>query len=148
MNMGTQEILLILLIALILFGGAKLPELARSLGKGISEFKKAASGFSDSSYEEPKKDVTKKYGHVIKVDGGRIVVDIGKEHGLRKGMSLMVFDEEEIIHPITGENLGTVERKRTELRVVEVYDKVCEAEVIEYSSPSFTVNEMDRVKVI
>jgi hypothetical protein len=41
-----------------------------------------------------------------------------------------------------------VERKRTELRVVEVYDKVCEAEVIEYSSLSFAVNEMDKVKVI
>lgn len=146
--MGMQEIFLILLIALIIFGGAKLPELARSLGRGISEFKRAASGLSDSSYEEPKKDVKKRYGYVVKVDSGRIVVDIGKEHGLKKGMNLMVFDEEEITHPVTGENLGVVERKRTELRVVEVYDKVCEAEIIEYASPSFTVNEMDRVKVI
>jgi sec-independent protein translocase protein TatA len=40
MNIGWQEILLILLIALLLFGARKIPDLARSLGKGIKEFKK------------------------------------------------------------------------------------------------------------
>jgi sec-independent protein translocase protein TatA len=40
MNIGWQEILLILLIALLLFGAKKIPDLARSLGKGIREFKK------------------------------------------------------------------------------------------------------------
>jgi len=37
---GWQEILLILLIVLVLFGAKKLPELARSLGKSLGEFKK------------------------------------------------------------------------------------------------------------
>ena len=37
---GTWELVVILLVVLILFGGKKIPELARSLGKGISEFKK------------------------------------------------------------------------------------------------------------
>lgn len=41
---GTGEILVILLVILILFGGKKLPEFARSLGKGIREFKKACDG--------------------------------------------------------------------------------------------------------
>lgn len=38
--LGTQDILLILIVALILFGPNKLPELARSLGRAVGEFKK------------------------------------------------------------------------------------------------------------
>ena len=44
MNMGTPEILVILFVVLLLFGGKKLPELARGLGKGIREFKDASDG--------------------------------------------------------------------------------------------------------
>lgn len=40
MNFGWQEILLILIIILILFGARKIPDLARSLGRGVKEFKK------------------------------------------------------------------------------------------------------------
>lgn len=40
---GTTEILIILFIVLLLFGAKKLPELARGLGKSMSEFKKASS---------------------------------------------------------------------------------------------------------
>ena len=42
-GLGTGEILIILLIILLLFGAKKLPDLAKGLGKGISEFKKASS---------------------------------------------------------------------------------------------------------
>lgn len=42
--MGTGEILVIMVVILILFGGKKLPEFAQSLGKGIREFKKACNG--------------------------------------------------------------------------------------------------------
>lgn len=42
--LGTGEILVILVVVLILFGGKKLPEFAQSLGKGIREFKKACYG--------------------------------------------------------------------------------------------------------
>lgn len=54
-NIGTGEIILILLIILILFGAKKIPELAQGLGKGIREFKKAMSDVE----EEIKKDSTK-----------------------------------------------------------------------------------------
>ncbi len=40
-NLGPWEIVLILLVILLLFGAKRLPELARSLGKGITEFKGA-----------------------------------------------------------------------------------------------------------
>jgi len=39
--LGTQEIVLILLIVMLLFGAKKIPELAKGLGNGIKEFKKA-----------------------------------------------------------------------------------------------------------
>jgi sec-independent protein translocase protein TatA len=44
LNLGTQEVVLIVFAALMLFGGEKLPELARGLGKGIREFKDASDG--------------------------------------------------------------------------------------------------------
>ena len=43
MSFGATEIIIILVIILILFGGKKLPELAKGLGKGIKEFKKASN---------------------------------------------------------------------------------------------------------
>ena len=44
LNMGGGEIFLIAIAVLLLFGGKKLPELARGLGKGIREFKDASEG--------------------------------------------------------------------------------------------------------
>jgi sec-independent protein translocase protein TatA len=43
-NLGWPEIVVILLVILLLFGGRKLPELARGLGKGLREFKDAVRG--------------------------------------------------------------------------------------------------------
>ncbi len=44
---GTGEIILILFLVLLLFGGKKLPELARSLGKGVKEFRNACQGIEE-----------------------------------------------------------------------------------------------------
>jgi len=46
-NLGGGEIILILAIVLILFGAKKLPELAKGLGQGIKEFKKATDHVSE-----------------------------------------------------------------------------------------------------
>ena len=46
-NLGTGEIILILLIVLIFFGAKKIPELAQGLGKGMREFRKAARDIQD-----------------------------------------------------------------------------------------------------
>jgi sec-independent protein translocase protein TatA len=45
---GSGELIVILCVLLVLFGGKKLPEFARSLGKGIREFKKACQGEEES----------------------------------------------------------------------------------------------------
>lgn len=42
-GLGIQELLVILIIALVIFGPGKLPELGKALGKGISEFRGAVS---------------------------------------------------------------------------------------------------------
>lgn len=42
--LGTGELLIIFCVILLLFGGKRLPELARSLGRGIKEFKEACNG--------------------------------------------------------------------------------------------------------
>jgi sec-independent protein translocase protein TatA len=46
-GVGTPEMLLIFVLVLVLFGGQKLPEFARGLGKSIREFKKAAAGVEE-----------------------------------------------------------------------------------------------------
>ena len=46
-NLGTGEIILILLIVLIFFGAKKIPELAQGLGKGVREFRKAMRDVQD-----------------------------------------------------------------------------------------------------
>ncbi|HEY1286327.1 MAG TPA: twin-arginine translocase TatA/TatE family subunit [Solirubrobacterales bacterium] len=51
-NIGPLEVVVILIIALIVFGPKRLPELGRSLGKGIREFRGSLSG-DDSDDEEP-----------------------------------------------------------------------------------------------
>ena len=43
-NIGTGEIILLLLVALLLFGAKRLPEIGRSLGSGMREFKDSVSG--------------------------------------------------------------------------------------------------------
>ena len=55
-GLGTTEILLIVLVLLLFFGGKRIPELAKGLGKGIREFKDASSGKSEENKEMQKKD--------------------------------------------------------------------------------------------
>lgn len=53
-GLGPQELIIIFLIILLLFGSTKLPELARGMGKAMREFKKATEGKYDE--EEDKKE--------------------------------------------------------------------------------------------
>ncbi len=56
MAFGTTEILIILFIVLLLFGAKKLPELARGLGQGFKEFKKAKDDISEEISQGDKKE--------------------------------------------------------------------------------------------
>ena len=57
-QLGFQELLLIFVVALLVFGPKKLPELGKSLGKGLKEFKRATNELK-SSWEEQVRDVEK-----------------------------------------------------------------------------------------
>ncbi len=56
MNLGPGHLLLIGIALLIFFGPSRLPELGRSLGKGIQEFKKASRELTDSVKEDVSSD--------------------------------------------------------------------------------------------
>ena len=62
MGLGTGELVVILIILLVLFGGSKLPGLAKGLGQSIKEFKKASREGDDDvkPATEPKKAETVK----------------------------------------------------------------------------------------
>jgi sec-independent protein translocase protein TatA len=58
-NLGMQEIIVIFLLALIFFGPRKLPEIGKSLGKGLAEFKKASNDLRRTWEEEVRLDKEK-----------------------------------------------------------------------------------------
>ena len=59
-GMGMQELLIILVIILIIFGAGKLPEIGSALGKGIKNFKKTMNDNNEITNQLPKKEDEKK----------------------------------------------------------------------------------------
>ena len=61
-NLGMQEIILIAFVILLLFGGKKIPELMKGIGKGVRSFKDGVSGIekeiTDAANEEDRKEQT------------------------------------------------------------------------------------------
>ncbi|MBQ7941561.1 MAG: twin-arginine translocase TatA/TatE family subunit [Muribaculaceae bacterium] len=63
MNIGTGELIIIVFIILLLFGGKKIPELMKGIGKGVRSFKKGMNEIEDEinkPVEDEKKDAEKK----------------------------------------------------------------------------------------
>lgn len=57
MGIGPTEWVIIILVLVLLFGAKKIPELAKGLGQGIKEFKKAANDIQDSSSGSSKAEI-------------------------------------------------------------------------------------------
>ena len=53
---GTQELLIIALVVLLLFGGTQIPQLMRGLGKGVKSFKDGLDGKDEEEIKEEKKE--------------------------------------------------------------------------------------------
>lgn len=56
LGLGMQEILLIALVVLLFFGGKKIPELMKGLGKGVKSFKDGMNGLEEGKKEDKKED--------------------------------------------------------------------------------------------
>ncbi len=75
-NIGPMEILVVLIIALVVFGPKRLPELGRSLGKGIREFKGTVSGDEDEADEHmPELQQSKVAAHAVEPVKGEAVTE-------------------------------------------------------------------------
>ncbi|MBP3454644.1 MAG: twin-arginine translocase TatA/TatE family subunit [Alistipes sp.] len=59
-GVGFQEVLLIVLVILLLFGGKKIPELMKGLGRGVRSFKEGMNGVGDEPKTDDKADKSDK----------------------------------------------------------------------------------------
>lgn len=78
-NLGMQEIIVIFLLALIVFGPKKLPELGKTLGKGLAEFKKASNELRQTWEEEVRLDKEREAMSGILKDTSAEMTDILKD---------------------------------------------------------------------
>ena len=60
-GLGMQEILIIAFVVLLLFGGKKIPELMKGLGKGVKSFKEGMNEVTDISMDEEKSEESKRW---------------------------------------------------------------------------------------
>ncbi|TSD63795.1 hypothetical protein FFF34_014580 [Inquilinus sp. KBS0705] len=132
LNIGTGEMVLILFAALMLFGGNKLPELARGLGKGIRDFKDASEDVKReinnqiNNYEEKKVETkveeVKEENTYEPIAGtlpafeGHSATDAIEETELKNPEAPETYNEEptELKHPVTGHANTTPEAVKPE----------------------------------
>jgi len=79
-SLGMQEIIIIFILALIVFGPRKLPELGKTLGKGLAEFKKASNELKQTWEDEVRLDKEKETMSEILKDSVIKPSDIFEDH--------------------------------------------------------------------
>jgi Tat protein translocase TatB subunit len=83
-DLGMQELIVIFAVALLVFGPQRLPELARSLGKGMAELRKTLHGVKDQidsevdQIEKPLREEIQKIAEETKITEEEILADIAK----------------------------------------------------------------------
>ncbi|WPD20844.1 MAG: twin-arginine translocase TatA/TatE family subunit [Candidatus Electrothrix scaldis] len=80
-GLGTPELVVILAISFLLFGGKRLPELGSGLGKAISSFKKGIGEVEDAGLGDVTKEVTKNLPGVREVTAVQEKIDKAKDIG-------------------------------------------------------------------
>ena len=73
---GPWEIGLILVVILILFGGKKIPELARSMGEAVKQYRKATEGTSEETAKEGKEEITEHERKTILETAKKLGIDV------------------------------------------------------------------------
>ena len=110
-GMGMPEIILILAIALIVLGPKKLPEIAKSLGRGIAEFKKATQEFKENLHVDNELKEARDTVREIKQDLEETVRESMTETTARQETA--AASEDELEHPpekdVTGASQDSVE---------------------------------------
>jgi len=90
MNIGTQEMILIVIVALVLFGGKKLPEIARGLGRGIREFKDAS--------DDIKREISDQINNFDKELDVTVEDKPAPQHGIAANIAGEISDRSETSH--------------------------------------------------
>jgi len=106
MNIGTQEMILIVIVALVLFGGKKLPEIARGLGRGIREFKDAS--------DDIKREISDQINNFEKEMDVTVEDKPAAQHSIAAGLASEISDRAETDDAETedGEENGAEEEKK------------------------------------
>jgi sec-independent protein translocase protein TatA len=78
-SIGMPELIIIMVIALIIFGPRKLPELGKSLGRSLNEFKKASTDLQNTLEQEIKIEEQKEAADKFKVDENKFKAPSEKE---------------------------------------------------------------------
>jgi len=67
-NVGMPELIFVFVIALLIFGPRKLPEIGRMFGKAMREFKKSADDFKEAINQQPPEEIVKEVEEKLKAN--------------------------------------------------------------------------------